>query len=84
MFCEVKDIKVVWNYVTLCCEKGCLTMVVSEDQAKSILIALNKEKFERPLTHDLFVTFLRLANISILNVTIYKLEKGIYYAYILC
>jgi bifunctional DNase/RNase len=38
----------------------------------------------RPLTHDLFANFMTTFNIELIEVVIYKLEEGIFFARLVC
>jgi bifunctional DNase/RNase len=49
-------------------------------EAISINNALNNELTPRPLTHDLFVEFLKKFDIRLLSLKIDSLEEGVYYA----
>lgn len=62
-----------------------LPIIIGNFEAQAIAIALEKDLLPpRPLTHDLFVNFAKIFNISIRSVTIYKLEDGIFYSNIVC
>ncbi|MDO5655361.1 MAG: DUF151 domain-containing protein [Flavobacteriaceae bacterium] len=62
-----------------------LPIIIGNFEAQAIAIALEKDLTPpRPLTHDLFVNFAKIFNISIRSVTIYKLEDGIFYSNIVC
>lgn len=56
-----------------------LPVFVTGDQAQSIQIALSSEAFERPLTHDLFVTMLTEFGGAIDRVRIDELTDGTFY-----
>jgi len=58
----------------------CLPIYIGLFEAMSIHSALNNEIPPRPLTHDLFVEFLRLFGISLKSLVIDSLEDGVYYA----
>lgn len=60
-----------------------LPIIIGSFEAQAIAIALEKDlKYNRPLTHDLFVSFARAFHIDIDSVLIYKLEDGVFYAQI--
>jgi hypothetical protein len=58
----------------------CLPIYIGLFEAMSIHSALNNEIPPRPLTHDLFVEFLRQFGISVKSLVIDSLEDGVYYA----
>ncbi len=82
MYCVANVSVDLTGILYLICGSKILSILISKDQAFSIWLALNKKKYERPLTHDLFVDFLKRYDIKILNATIYREENGIYFAYI--
>jgi uncharacterized protein len=61
-----------------------IPIIVGGFEAQSIAIELEGLKPPRPLTHDLFMSFAREFGISIIEVTIYKLEEGVFYSQLLC
>jgi len=61
-----------------------IPIIVGGFEAQAIAIQLEGLKPPRPLTHDLFVNFARTFNIDILEVTIYKLEEGIFFSKLTC
>jgi bifunctional DNase/RNase len=58
----------------------CLPIYIGLWEAMSIHSALNNEIPPRPLTHDLFVEFLRQFGISLKALIIDSLEDGVFYA----
>jgi uncharacterized protein len=58
----------------------CLPIYIGLFEAMSIHSALNNEIPPRPLTHDLFVEFLRQFGISLKSLVIDSLVDGVYYA----
>ena len=58
----------------------CLPIYIGLFEAMSIHSALNNEIPPRPLTHDLFVEFLKQFGISLKSLVIDSLEDGVYYA----
>ena len=62
-----------------------LPIVIGAFEAQSIAIALEKEiKPLRPLTHDLFKNFSDHFNINLVEVIIYNLVEGIFFAKLIC
>lgn len=62
-----------------------LPIVIGASEAQSIAIALEKELSPpRPLTHDLFTSLALSFNIYLKEVMIHKLNKGIFYSYLVC
>lgn len=57
-----------------------IPIIIGSFEAQAIAIQLEKLKPPRPLTHDLFVTFASVFNVDLLEVNIYKLEEGLFYA----
>ena len=61
-----------------------LPIVIGAFEAQAIVVALEKIKPSRPLTHDLFHNFMDAFNIGLKEVLIHKLEEGIFYARLYC
>ena len=62
-----------------------LPIVIGAFEAQSIAIALEKDLMPpRPLTHDLFTSLALSFNIYLKEVIIHKLDKGIFYSYLVC
>ena len=61
-----------------------LPIVIGAFEAQAIVVTLEKIKPTRPLTHDLFYSFLLAFNIELTEVIIHKLEEGIFYAKLIC
>jgi len=57
-----------------------IPIVIGHAEAQAIAIALENMHAVRPLTHDLFVSFLEKSNTSIKEVVIVKLESHIFYS----
>ncbi len=57
-----------------------LPIIIGYFEASSIVIAMEKVKIERPLTHDLIKTILDIFNIKIQKVVINELKGSTYYA----
>ncbi|GIV25626.1 MAG: hypothetical protein KatS3mg026_1318 [Bacteroidia bacterium] len=60
-----------------------LPIVIGLPEAHAINIELEKFQHPRPLTHDLFINTLRALNVTLLEVTIHKLQDSTFYAYLL-
>ena len=62
-----------------------LPVVIGWCEARAIAVALdNKEKPERPLTHDLFKTFGDKFSISVSKMVIHKLNEGVFHSTLHC
>ncbi len=61
-----------------------LPIVIGAFEAQAIVVALERIKPSRPLTHDLFYNFMVSFNIELKEVLIYKLEEGIFFAKLIC
>jgi len=61
-----------------------LPIVIGAFEAQAIVVALERIKPSRPLTHDLFHNFLSTFHIELQEVLIHKLEEGIFFAKLLC
>ncbi len=61
-----------------------LPIVIGGFEAQAIAVALERMQPSRPLTHDLFANFMATFGIDLLEVIIYKLEEGIFFAKLLC
>lgn len=61
-----------------------LPIIIGGFEAQSIAIELEKMKPSRPLTHDLFKTFVESFDVRIKEVVIYNLVEGVFYAKIIC
>jgi bifunctional DNase/RNase len=61
-----------------------LPIIIGGFEAQSIAIELEKMKPSRPLTHDLFKTFVESFDVKIKEVVIYNLVEGVFYAKIIC
>jgi len=61
-----------------------LPIVIGAFEAQAIVVALERIKPSRPLTHDLFFKFLITFNIELQEVLIHKLEEGIFFARLIC
>jgi bifunctional DNase/RNase len=61
-----------------------LPIVIGGFEAQAIAVALERMQPSRPLTHDLFANFMSTFGIDLLEVVIYKLEEGIFFAKLNC
>lgn len=61
-----------------------MPIVIGAFEAQAIAVALERMQPTRPLTHDLFFGFMGKFGIELLEVLIYKLEDGIFFAKLLC
>ena len=57
-----------------------IPIIIGTPEAQSILIFLENLHPPRPLTHDLFISFLQLLNITLKEVNIYKYEEGVFHS----
>lgn len=61
-----------------------IPIIIGGFEAQAIVIKLENLDPPRPLTHDLFKSFAKEFNITIIEVMIYKLEEGVFYSRLLC
>ncbi len=61
-----------------------IPIIVGGFEAQAIAIQLEGLKPPRPLTHDLFFNFAKTFNIEIIEVTIHKLEEGVFHSKLTC
>lgn len=61
-----------------------IPIIVGGFEAQAIAIQLEGLKPPRPLTHDLFLNFSKTFNIELIEVTIYKLEEGVFFSKLTC
>jgi bifunctional DNase/RNase len=57
-----------------------IPIIIGSFEAQAIAIQLENLKPPRPLTHDLFVSMAEKLNAHLNEVTIYKLEEGVFYS----
>ena len=57
-----------------------LPIIIGHAEAQAIAIALENMHSVRPLTHDLFATFLEKIDAKVKEVVIVKLESNIFYS----
>ena len=60
-----------------------IPIIIGTPEAQSIAIFLENLRPPRPLTHDLFISFLELMKISIKETNIYKYEDGVFHSQII-
>ncbi len=61
-----------------------IPIIIGPVEAQAIAIQLEGLQPPRPLTHDLIKNMALAFDIALLEVTIYKLEEGIFYSELLC
>ncbi len=61
-----------------------LPVVIGAVEAQSIAIQLENVNPPRPLTHDLFKNFATFFDVTVVEVNIFRVEEGIFYAEIIC
>ncbi|MBF2034866.1 MAG: bifunctional nuclease family protein [Leptolyngbyaceae cyanobacterium T60_A2020_046] len=61
-------------------DRRALPIYIGQDQAKSIISALENQQAPRPLTHDLFVNLLEDWDMSLERVVIHALRDNTFYA----
>ncbi len=61
-----------------------LPIVIGGFEAQAIAVALERMQPTRPLTHDLFANFMSAFSIELIEVLIYRLDEGVFYAKLVC
>jgi uncharacterized protein len=61
-----------------------IPIIIGGFEAQAIAIQLEGLQPPRPLTHDLFLNFANAYHIKVLEVTIHKLEEGVFYSKLFC
>lgn len=61
-----------------------LPIVIGGYEAQAIAVALERMQPSRPLTHDLFANFMSAFSIELIEVLIYRLDEGVFYAKLVC
>ncbi|MFD0941412.1 bifunctional nuclease family protein [Pedobacter boryungensis] len=61
-----------------------LPIIIGAFEAQAIAIEIEKMTPTRPLTHDLFKTFAQTYNIEIIEIIIYNLVDGVFFAKLIC
>ena len=57
-----------------------IPIIIGTPEAQSIAISLENLNPPRPLTHDLFISFIKLINITLIEINIHKYEDGIFHS----
>lgn len=57
-----------------------LPILIGPFEAHAIAMEMRGEKFERPLTHDLFVSALDALGYTLVRIEVTRLESGVFYA----
>ena len=57
-----------------------IPIIIGTPEAQSIAIFLENLRPPRPLTHDLFISFLQLLDITLKEINIYKYEEGVFHS----
>ena len=60
-----------------------IPIIIGTPEAQSIAISLENLHPPRPLTHDLFISFLQLLDITLKEINIYKYEEGVFHSEII-
>ena len=60
-----------------------IPVIIGTPEAQAIALYLENLRPPRPLTHDLFISFIHAANITLKEVNICRYEEGIFYAEII-
>lgn len=60
-------------------KQAIIPIAVSAEQALSIVVGHNPEKFERPLTHDLLLSVIDMLYATIKRIEICDLQDGVFY-----
>lgn len=61
-----------------------MPIIIGAFEAQAIAVALEHMRPSRPLTHDLFYSFMNTFGINLIEVIIYKIEDGIFFAQLVC
>jgi len=61
-----------------------LPIIIGQFEAHAIAIPLEGINIDRPLTHDLFLTFSKSFEFSVSEVFIHLLKEGVFYASLVC
>lgn len=61
-----------------------IPIIIGGFEAQAIAIQLEGLTPPRPLTHDLFHSFATAFNIALIEVSIYRLEEGVFYSKLIC
>lgn len=61
-----------------------IPIIIGGFEAQAIVIKLENLEPPRPLTHDLFKKFADVFNVTVIEVSIYKLEEGVFFSKLVC
>jgi len=61
-----------------------LPIVIGGAEAQAIAIEIEKMKASRPLTHDLFKSAFEAFEIRVVEVSIYNMVEGVFFAKMVC
>ena len=61
-----------------------LPIIIGSVEAQSIALALEKYESRRPLTHDLFKSFINNYSINVKEVVINRFREGVFYSQLVC
>jgi bifunctional DNase/RNase len=59
-----------------------MTIVIGLQEARTLVLLLNKIQTRRPGTHELFKNFMEQTGYHLISVTIYHYEEGVFYAHL--
>lgn len=62
--------------------KRSIPIIVGASEAQAVILELKGFMPPRPLTHQLFANVLRMLNVKLLRMLIYKVENGVYFSYL--
>ncbi|MDR1372114.1 MAG: bifunctional nuclease family protein [Dysgonamonadaceae bacterium] len=57
-----------------------IPVIIGTPEAQAIAIFIDELKSPRPLTHDLFVSFMNMLGVTLSEVYIYKYDEGIFFS----
>ncbi|MCL1851230.1 MAG: bifunctional nuclease family protein [Bacteroidetes bacterium] len=60
-----------------------MTIVIGLQEARTLVLLINKIQTRRPGTHELFKNFMEHSDYKLSNVTIYHYGEGVFYAHLL-
>lgn len=61
-----------------------LPIIIGSFEAQAIAVEIEKIVPNRPMTHDLFVTFCKTFQVEVIETMIYSLVEGIFHSHIIC
>lgn len=56
-----------------------IPIAISAEQALSLMVGRNPEKFNRPMTHDLLLSVIEMLHASVKHIEICDLKAGVFY-----